>query len=258
MKKTTYILTLLILSFFAHKSYAQRFSTGINFSTIAYQKTSLPDNFIYSQNSYYVYYTANEKKDNEPVFNQFFNGLSGGLNANVDYKRFMLKYEFSFGYSNIKIPVLYPTPFLPDLVESDWSTFVLKRSAFKHNLLISTKINNKTDGAYLLTGLQYTFDYYKEQDKFNLDADISSGIYLYISNNELYGTLYNNNNSYFKGIIGLGIKRKNNYYSIRYLKRVFGQNDNYPLANYQQIEMTFTKTLTFQNLRRGYAIYIEE
>ena len=252
------IAILLLISLCYQLSLAQRFSTGINISTIAFQRTTLPNNFIYSQNSYYVYYTANEDKDYEPVFNHYFNGFSGGININVDYKRFMLKYEFTMGFSNTKLKVLYPTPFLPDLIESDWSTFMMKRTAFQNNLILSTKLNKKTNGTFLLTGVQYTHDTYQEADKFDLDHDISGGIYLFISDNELYGTLYNNTNGYFKGIIGLGIKRDNNYYSARYLKRMFSAEADYPLARYHQFEISYTRTLTFQNLSKGYAIYIEE
>ena len=122
------VITYCFFACFLNVGIAQRLSTGFNLGFCGYHRTTLPDNFLFPPHSYFIYYTANEKKG-LPIHHQSFNGLFGGLNLSLDYKRWMLTAEFNFGNTTINIPTLYPSP-LGELIENTWSTFVIKKNYF--------------------------------------------------------------------------------------------------------------------------------
>ena len=247
----SYIVLLLVV--LLNNSNAQRISTGFNFSTTVFHKTTLPDYYIFPEHSYFIYYTINDKSY-LPEHNQALNGISLGLNLNVDYKRFMLISEFNLGYTSIKLPVLYPTQLGADLDEQ-WSSFHFTKLSFNIPVLLSYKLSRKANGLFLVGGIQYSFLSWTEDNSFG-DLDISSGISLFLSDTEMYGVLYNEFN-YASVILGAGYKRKNNSYSIRYSQRFGGNLSEYPLARYFQLDLNYSKTLNFQRLKKGYHLYLD-
>lgn len=247
-------LTLYCLLLFSiHTGYTQRLSTGFNLAFCGYHRTTLPDNFIFPPHSYFIYYTANEK-EGLPIHNQKFNGLFGGLNLSLDYKRWMLTAEINFGSTSIKIPTLYPSP-LGELLDNNWSTFVINKSYISFPLLISYKLTRKANGPFLIGGAQYGLYSFKE-DNHDLDSDISDGVSLFLADTEMYGVIYNEWN-YASLIAGVGLKKNNNYYSVRYTQRLNIATEKFPMAKFFQFDVVWSKSLNFQKLKKGYHIYLE-
>lgn len=252
---------ILIISFFiiCHSVYGQRFSTGIVLGLDGVNRVTLPDNFIFSQNSYHIYYTSNEDKDGEPVYDKYFNGASIALSGSLDYKRYMLTTEVGLGVSTIEIPVLYPSE-LGSILDQQVSNFRTTRRSFLFNLIMNIRLSRKANGIYLQFGTQYSYNTYNEKNQITdesvTSSNISPALSLFLSENELYGTLYNNNPHYVRAIGGLGYKKDDWYLGLRYYKRL-AQNERLPLARYHQIEVTLSKMISFQKLRKGYHIYME-
>lgn len=234
--------------------YGQRFTSGLSLGTNVFFQSRLADNFVISENSYYVYYTFNEKKDYEPIHDQYFNNIQAGFNVGVDYKRFALSTEFLFSSTGIRIPLLYPS-YLGALTSEQWNTFEVRNNAFKTNLLLSVKLLSRANSPFLLGGMQYSMNSYSE-DQGELDSQVGLSIGLFTSKNELYGVVYNDHRNYFSWIGGIGIQIKNSSYSVRYTQRVF-QAENRPSASFTQIELFYAYHLVFQKLRKGSKLYID-
>lgn len=241
-------------------SYSQRFSTGLVLGLNGFNRTTLPGNFVFSENSYHLYYASNPDKDGEPVFDQMFNGAFGAISGSIDYKRFMFTTEVGFKTSTIEIPLLYPSD-LGVLLDNQMSNFKTSRNSFIVNALSKIRLSRKANGLFFMFGVQYASNYYNEKNQItdqNLSSfdDISSALWFYISENELYGTLYNNTQHYLNAITGLGYKKDNWFLSIRYNKRM-AKREKLPLARFEQIELTLSRVISFQKLRKGYHIYME-
>ena len=71
MNRISFIFIFCLV--FIQNTYGQRFSAGGLLGTHAFFQTRLDDNFVIPQNSYYIYYTFNEDKDYQPIFNQYIN-----------------------------------------------------------------------------------------------------------------------------------------------------------------------------------------
>jgi len=246
-------LVFILLFFVGQSVLSQRISFGFNGAFTAFQRTTLPDNFIFPEHSYFIYYTANEK-DDLPVHDQKFSGYSVGLNLNVDYKRFIFISEFTLGTNTIKIPVLFPSPISESVDGDSWSTFKITKNYFNLPLLISYKLNRKANGPFLIGGMQYSFCSFSEADF--LDTELTSGISIFLSDTEMYNVLYNEWN-YGSMILGAGLKKDNSFYSVRFSQRIGKDLSKYPLARYFQIDLQYSKTLNFQRLKKGYHIYLD-
>jgi hypothetical protein len=251
MKKIILILFLLATM---QSVFAQRISTGFTLSTPILHTTTLPDNYLFPTNSYFIYYTGNDKKDDKPIYNQYFNGLSGGLNLNVDYKRWMLTTEVLGSQTNIRLPVLYLS-YLGSLLEDNWSTMEVQNTSLQVNLLLNARLSTRSNGAFALVGFQFAQNSYKEKSD-DLEADISTALSLWISDYEMYEILYTNDINQLNSIIGLGFKYRDTYSSIRYTLPLTSSTTQ-PLANYFRLDATHSRTLNFQKLRKGHKIYVE-
>lgn len=237
-----------------HNTYAQRISTGITIGSPAIHRTTLPDNYLFPTNSYFIYYTANSDKEDKPVFDQYFNGLNGGVNINLDYKRWMLSTEFLAGQTTIRLPILYLS-YLGTALEDNWSTMEVVNTQFQANLLLNVRLNTKGNGAFCQGGMQFARNNYNEKSD-GLDANISSSISLWISDYEMYKTLYSNNLNKINTLIGLGYKYNDTYTSLRYTHQLSNDTNN-PLAKYFRIDAVHARTLNFQKLKKGHKIYVE-
>ncbi|MBR9859846.1 hypothetical protein GYB22_03685 [bacterium] len=249
-----YIFIALFLGSFQLS--AQRITTGIQIGLNAFHQTEFQSNYLYSQNSYYIYYTGNSDKDDKPIYNQFFNGFHTGFNINVDYKRFMLTSEFTVMRNTIRTPVYFPT-YLGGILEDDWSTYETINSSLNTALLLSVKFFSRANSPFLQFGAQYSVNRYNERQD-NLDSEISNGISLFISENEMYGFLYTDDTKYWNAILALGLKNKDRYTSLRYSYRIPEAGAVMPSANLLKLELVHVRTLNFQRLRKGYKIYLEE
>ena len=229
---------------------AQRISTGITLGVPAFHRTAFPDRYINPRNSYLIYYTANEKKDGDPVWDQYVNGIMAGLNFSVDYKRFMLTLEVLGESTTFKIPMKYPQP-LSATLDEEWLTWKATRSSLVLPLLLSIKLTSKANGPFVLGGVSRYFHSFKESP----DND-GTALFTFKSDRELLGILYNEHdfNNY---IVGLGYKSKDVYVSLRFQKRMGGELNEYPLAKFTQINFVVARTLSFQKLKKGHIIYVE-
>jgi hypothetical protein len=245
---------LLPTIFLCSICFAQRISTGITVSTPAFHRTTLPDNFLFPTNSYFIYYTANSDKDDDPIYDQYLNGFNGGVNVNVDYKRWMLTTEILGGQTTVRLPVLYRSD-VGTLLEDNWSTLEVQNINLQVNILVSARLSARANGFFLQGGLQYANNSYNEKSK-SLDADISPGIRLWISDYEMYEILYTNNFNQFNAIAGLGYKYLDSYTSFR-ISQPISSRTNRPLANYLRVDAVHARTLNFQKLRKGHKIYVE-
>ena len=99
------IFILFVILWASEITHAQRVSLGITAGVPAFHRIEFPDQYLNPQNSYLIYYTANGKKDGEPVWDQYVNGIMGGLNFNLDYKRWMLTVEVLGESVNMKVPM---------------------------------------------------------------------------------------------------------------------------------------------------------
>ncbi len=246
-----FIIIILLSSTF----FGQRLSTGFSIGTVANQHIVLPNNFIYPQNSYFIYYTFNEKKDYQPIFNKPISGWIAGFNVNVDYKRFMLTTELMGATSTIKLPLLYPSG-LGGLLDDNWSTFETNKLSLQLNVLGNIKLNSKANGPFLQVGSQFSINSFSEV-RGTLDTDISDAVWLYISDYEMYGILYTNKRTWMNGIVGVGYKVNDRYYTLRYTQRILGKPEDYPLAKISQFDLMVSQTLNFQKLKKGYKIYLD-
>ena len=166
----------------------------------------------------------------------------------------MLSTEFLFSSTNIRIPLLYPSS-LGAMLDDQWSTFEVNNFAFNSNLLLSVKLLSRANSPFLLGGIQYSLNSYSE-DQGTLNSDVSTSLSIFISDNELYGTLYNDNTRYFNLILGFGIQKENNSYSFRYIHRL-SKEEYLPSARFTRVEVVYSFNLVFQKLRKGPKIYID-
>jgi hypothetical protein len=252
MKK--FVLFLLFFSSVHHK-HAQRLSTGFIAGVVANQHIALPNNYLYPQNSYFIYYTGNEKKDGKPIFNKPFSGFLAGFTINIDYKRFTLVTELNGALTNITLPAYYPSG-LGSIIGGNWSNFKTKKSSFLINTLLNYKITNKANGPFLQLGGQFSFNKHKEV-RGTIDTEISDAVWLFISDYEMYGITYTNKQSWFNVVAGLGFKINDHFYTLRYSQRIFGNKEEYPIAQFNQLELLYSRVLNFQKLRKGYKIYLD-
>jgi hypothetical protein len=243
---------LLIIAFiYITDIRAQRLSLGYHYSIIGYQSTKLKDPYIFSRNSYYIYYAGNSKRDHKGVYGHTFNGASIGLNVNLDYKRYMFTTEFSLGGSTTKIPVYYPSSLGSDLSE-DYFKFDVRQSYMSIGLLGLIKLTTHANGPFIQTGIQYSSNRFSENQN-----DLPFLIQMYTSENEMYRTIYTNQTQYAKGIIGLGTKTNDRYVSLRYTQRILGNPLDYPSAKFYHLDLVWSRTLNFQKLQKGYKIYLD-
>ncbi len=250
-KLTRYILVLLFLTSFSNVFLAQRFSTGVMLTTIGYHNLKFADQFVFSPHSYMIYYAGNEKRDFEPSYGQTFNGVGLGLNFNVDYKRYMLSLEILGGTSSIKANLIAPSG-LTDLVyETNTVDFTISQLYTSIGLLGSYKLSAKANGVFIQLGTNLTFDQIQEE------KDVNNSITFNLSPYELYGTLYTNENIYFKGIAGMGWRWNDNNLSARFSQKIRGANTDFPSATIYQIDIVFSRILSFQKMRKGYKIYLD-
>ena len=247
MKNTIAILFVLSLHV---SSKAQRLSTGFLFGTPAFHQTKFESNYLFPEHSYFTYITGNEEGD--PVHNQRFNGLSAGVSVNVDYKRWMISTEFVFSNGKIKIPILYPATVSGD---NQWSTFEILKSGFHLPVYLSYKLTSKANGPYAIGGIQYSALSFSE-NPIHIDQDISAALLFQLTDTEMYNIIYNEYN-YFSAIAGLGYKRNNSYYSVRFIKRVGGDLSKYPIGRFLQVDFVYSKLLNFQKLKKGYHLYLD-
>jgi hypothetical protein len=247
------VLTLVFLCIFQLQ--AQRLSTGFTAGVLANQHISLPNNYLYPRNSYFIYYTGNEKKDGKPIYNKPISGFIVGLTINIDYKRLTFVTELNGALTTIKLPAYYPSG-LGSIIGGNWSNFETKKSSLLINTLLNYKVTNRANGPFLQAGLQYSANQHKEV-RGTLDTDIADAVWLYISEYEMYGILYTNQQNWWNGIAGIGLKMNDHYYAIRYSQRILGKKEDYPLARYNQIDFMYSRVLNFQKLRKGYKIYLD-
>ncbi len=231
----------------------QRFSTGVVLSTSAYFNTELPDNYIYSPNSYSIYYSANEKRDFRPSFGQSCNVFIGGLSFNIDYKRVMLGMELGGGFRSIKIPALYPVPLNDITDKSSVIPFTVLNSFSTVGLVLTTRLNAQVNGPFLQVGMATSFNVYREK----YGDDLTPLIQTNLSDNELVNTVYTEQFLHYHLLTGLGWKWNNNYVSLRNNARFLGKQTDYPLARFIELNLVYTRLLTFQKLKRGYHLYME-
>ena len=64
-------------------------------------------------------------------------------------------------------------------------------------------------------------------------------------------------NIYFKGIAGMGWRWNDNNLSARFSQKIRGANTDYPSATIYQIDIVFSRILSFQKMRKGYKIYLD-
>lgn len=247
-----YIFLLMLLISFSHLVIAQRFSTGVMLTAIGYHNLKFDDRFVFSPHSYMIYYAGNEKRDFEPSYGQTFNGVGVGLNFNVDYKRYMLSLELLGGASTMKANLIAPSG-LTDLVYgTNTVDFKITESYTSIGLLGSYKLSAKANGVFIQLGTSLSFNQFKEE------KDVSNSITFNLSPYELYGTLYTNENIYVKGLAGVGWKWKDNNLSARFSQKIPRANADYPSAKTYQIDMVFSRVLSFQKLKKGYKIYLDQ
>jgi hypothetical protein len=232
----------------------QRFSTGVVLSTSGYFNTELPENYIYSPNSYLIYYSANEKRDFRPSFGQTCNVWTGGLSFNIDYKRVMLGMELGGGIRSINIPALYPVPLNDVTDKSSVIPFTVLNSFSSVGLILTTRLNAQVNGPFLQLGMSTSFNVYREK----YGDDLSPLINTNLSDNELVNTIYTEQFLHYHLITGLGWKLNNNYISLRNNVRFLGKQSDYPLARFFELNAVYTRLLTFQKLKRGYHLYLEQ
>ena len=235
---------------------AQRVSTGVILGTNAFFQTKLPSNYLFPENSYYIYYTANNSDEKRPIHNQYFNGFNAGLKVSIDYKRFNFWSEITASTVNIDIPVFYPT-YLGILLEDAWSTMKVDKSSLNFNQLLTIKLTDKANGPYVLAGMQYAISNFSEE-QLTLNSDISSGNSLFLSRNEMYGILYTNTDDYWNLILGAGYKLNERYFGVRLIRQITTNEADLPLARYRHVQVVFSQMLNFQKLRKGYKIYLED
>jgi hypothetical protein len=248
---TRFILIFIVLILTRNSLIAQRFSTGYLISAIGYQNLKYADKFIFSPNSYMIYYAGNEKRDFEPSYAQYLNGIGLGLNFNIDYKRYMLSLELQGGATTIKTSLIAPNELNNTVYETNTIDFKIEQVYTSIALLGSYKLSSKANGLFLQLGSNVSFNRFEEK------KDFSNIISFNLSPYELYGTLYSNQNIFFNGLAGLGWKWDNSYLSARFIKRLKKNNDEYPTATIYQIQAVYARTLSFQKLRKGYNIYLE-
>jgi hypothetical protein len=235
---------------------AQRISTGAIIGTNGFFQTRLPSNYLFPENSYYVYYTANDGEEKLPIHNQYANGFNGGIKVGLDYKRFNFWSEITGSNVNINVPVLYPTD-LGILLEDAWSTMQVDKYSINFNQLLTVKLTDKANGPYALVGMQYAASRFSEE-QLTLNSDISSGNSLFLSRNEMYGILYTNRDNYWNAILGAGYKHNERYWGVRYIQQLTTDAEALPLARYYQVQVVVSQMLNFQKLKKGHKIYIEE
>jgi hypothetical protein len=235
--------------------WSQRLSTGVSFGTIANQHIEFPNNYLFPSNSYFIYYTGNEKKDYKPIYNKPLSGWIAGLNINVDYKSLLLSTELNIATTSIDIPAIYPND-LGNLLGDSWSTFETNKLSFLLNVLANYKLTSKANGPFIQLGGQFSTNSFSEV-RGTLDTDISDAVWLFISEYEMYGIIYTNKRTWFNGLFGIGYKVNDRYYTLRYSQRMFGNLEDYPLAKFYQLDFMVSQTLNFQKLKKGYKIYLD-
>jgi hypothetical protein len=252
MKGLLLIFLLSVCSLF----WGQRLSTGFQIGVPVYFETKLPDNWVYPSQSYYIYYTANEKKDDQPIYNQYINGIQLGLNLNLDYKRHMLSLEMGGGFTTIALPLRYPA-YINTVFGSNYSNFRVTRGFLNSNLIYSYKLLVRANSPFIEVGMQAITNTYKEGDRQDLDRSIAGGISLFVSDYEMNGILYNDINNYFNYVAGVGFTKGNSQFKLRYSNRMFAKEGDLPLASFQQFDFVFNQLLTFQKLRKGHKLFLE-
>ncbi len=245
------IVILLLLLFIAQLS-AQRLSLGYNLQTIAFHNTTLADPYIFPKSSYFIYYAGNNKKDGKPIHNQYFNGLTAGINVNIDYKRFMFTTEWLIGSHKIKVPVYYPSS-LGSSLDDDHFDFTVSQRYVSLGLIGLVKLTTKANGPFVNTGIEFSKNAFTELQ----GEEYPFLMTLYGTQQEMYGTLYNEQSVYKKFILGIGMKKNDRYVSIRYSQRFLATQNQLPSARMYQVDFVLAKMLNFQKLRKGYKIYLE-
>lgn len=249
---TRYILVLLFLTSLGHVFLAQRFSTGVMLTAIGYHNLKFEDRFVFSPHSYVIYYAGNEKRDFEPSYGQTFNGFGVGLNFNVDYKRYMLSLELLGGENTIKTSFIAPTELNNNVYEKNTIEFEISKRYTSIGILGLYKLSTKANGLFVQLGCNVSFTEIDENTEFK------NVITFMISPYEMYGTLYTNQYIYLNGVAGLGWKWNNSYLSGRFSQRIQSANFEHPSASIFQIDVVYSRTLSFQKLRKGYKIYLEK
>ena len=249
---TRYILVLMLLTSFSHVMVAQRFSTGVMLTAIGYHNLKFEDRFVFSPHSYMIYYAGNEKRDYEPSYGQTFNGVGMGLNFNVDYKRYMLSLEIQGGTSSVKANLIAPSGLTAFVYGTNTVNFKVSTLYTSIGLLGSYKLSAKANGVFIQLGTNLSFNQFEEE------KDVSNSITFNLSPYELYGTLYTNENIYVKGLAGIGWRWKDNNLSARFSQKIPRANADYPSAKTYQIDMVFSRVLSFQKMRKGYKIYLDQ
>ena len=247
-----YLFLLLFFAQFMNITYSQRFSTGVTCSLIGYQNLKYEDQFVFSPNSYMIYYAGNEKRNYKPAYGQSLNGIGLGFNFNIDYKRYMLNLEFLGGTKTIKTSLIAPSG-LNDLVYgTNTVDFKIAQIYTSIGLLGFYKLSTKANGLFIQLGMNVSFN------KFEEEKDMSTIITFNLSPNEMYGALYTNNYTYFNGLAGLGWKWNDTYLSARFSKSLFTNTIDSPSATFYQLDLVLSKLLNFQKMKKGYIIFLEK
>jgi hypothetical protein len=231
-------------------TFSQRFSAGYHYGFSAMHRTILPGNYIFPPYSYFIYHTANSKKDGAPIWDNSLNGYALGFNFNLDYKRFTLTSELTIGQRKTKIPLTYPMI----AATEQTSTFRTTEIYFSTPLLLTYKVTRKANGPFIMAGVKYNFITTTEENSFTDDMDLA--LQPYLTDVELYGVIWNEWN-YPSFIVGAGIERFNNYISIRLSRRFGGELWKYPTARFFTVDLQVSKSVSFQSLKKGYHIFID-
>lgn len=250
------VLAIILLAFTVINSHAQRFSVGYRIGTGILKRVDLKSNVILPENSWFTFYTENEKKDDEPVFDYWGSDYHAGLSFQLDYRAFSLFFDPMVDGGSQKVPLFYYTR-LGALLDQNWTTLIVRRSSFKLPLYLSYKFLKSANGPFILGGLRYSMDSYAEPAKYNLDAfgGINPGVVLYISDYELYNIMYDEHN-YWEYMFGFGWKGNNSWLSVRFNNRLPWTAHDIQ-ADIWNIEWTFSQYLNFQKLKKGHKLYIE-
>lgn len=234
--------------------YSQRFSTGYTWKINALNQRKAPQ-YIAPPYSYHIYYSEASEIN-------FVNSAGFGLVGSVDYKKFVLFSGVQAEIARLKAHIVPNNGTNMDgKINHSSSYFILDRGSLVFPLQLIYKAGAQTKKCFIMSlGISYQINTYKE--RFNhihlnlMDSELIPGYDYLITEYEMYQVLYNEHN-FLTFNAGIGWKYDNSYTTLE-LNRRFGFDESkFPQARYLNINLSFIKFLNFQNLHRGYKIYLD-
>lgn len=179
-----------------------------------------------------------------------------GLSVALDYKRFVLMSGTQYEIGRTKVEMIPNDPL-------DYPNyFIVDRNSLIFPVQLIYKAGRATNFCAIFNGgITYHINWYTERFKYlddDLDdwSDTGTGYQLYVVPYEMYGILYNEYD-FFSVNAGIGLKAKNTYTFLEIDRRIGLDKNKFPVARYFNINISFTKLINFQKLKRGYSIYLD-